>query len=55
VLAACRLRQALENSCLPLGGDVPDAVLTYGRGLLQVDNAWQMLQQMHEEGVPDLR
>jgi hypothetical protein len=32
----CRLRQAIEASCLPLGGDAPDAVLTYGRGLLQV-------------------
>lgn len=31
-----RVRRAVENTCLPLGGDSPDAVLTYGRGLLQV-------------------
>lgn len=30
-----RLRRALENTCKPIGGDAPDAVLTYGRGLLQ--------------------
>jgi hypothetical protein len=35
----CRLRQAIEASCLPLGGDAPDAALTYGRGLLQVRGA----------------
>lgn len=31
-----RVRRALENTCVPLGGDAPDAVLTYGRGLIQV-------------------
>ena len=31
-----RLRRAIEATCLPLGGDAPDAVLTYGRGLIQV-------------------
>lgn len=31
-----RVRRAVENTCTPLGGDSPDAVLTYGRGLLQV-------------------
>lgn len=26
-----RVRRALDATCLPLGGDSPDAVLTYGR------------------------
>lgn len=30
------VRRALENTALPLGGSAPDAVLTYGRGLIQV-------------------
>lgn len=29
------VRRALENTAAPLGGDAPDAVLTYGRGLIQ--------------------
>lgn len=32
----CRVRRALENTAAPLGGDAPDAVVTYGRGLIQV-------------------
>lgn len=35
-ISPARVRRAVENTCLPLGGDAPDAVLTYGRGLLQV-------------------
>lgn len=31
-----RVRRAVEATCKPLGGESPDAVLTYGRGLLQV-------------------
>ena len=31
-----KLRRAIEATCLPLGGGAPDAVLTYGRGLIQV-------------------
>jgi tripeptidyl-peptidase-2 len=31
-----RVRRAVEATCQPLGGSSPDAVLTYGRGLLQV-------------------
>ncbi|KAG2491863.1 hypothetical protein HYH03_009817 [Edaphochlamys debaryana] len=38
-----RLRRALENTALPLGGGAPDAVLTYGRGLIQIDEAWGYL------------
>jgi hypothetical protein len=30
------VRRALENTARPLGGDAPDAKLTYGCGLLQV-------------------
>ncbi|CAL8469996.1 g9538 [Coccomyxa elongata] len=40
-----RVRRALENTCLPLGGDAPDAVLTYGRGLLQVDKAVEYFEK----------
>ncbi len=35
-VAPHRLRRALENTAAPLGNGAPDAVLTYGRGLLQV-------------------
>ncbi|PNG74477.1 Tripeptidyl-peptidase 2, partial [Tetrabaena socialis] len=34
-IAPHRLCRALENTALPLGGASPDAVLTYGRGLIQ--------------------
>ena len=34
-----RVRRAIEATCLPLGGAAPDAVLTYGRGLIQVSDA----------------
>ena len=30
------MRRALENTCLPLKEGSPDAILTHGRGLLQV-------------------
>ena len=32
---SCRVPRALENTCKPVGSG-PDAALTYGRGLLQV-------------------
>lgn len=35
-VSPARVRRAVEATCAPLGGDAPDAVLTYGRGLLQV-------------------
>ena len=35
-LTPARLRRAVENSCLPVGERMPNGVLTYGRGLLQV-------------------
>jgi hypothetical protein len=31
-----RVRRAVENTCLPVAAGEPDALLTYGRGLLQV-------------------
>ncbi|GLC44539.1 hypothetical protein PLESTB_000062200 [Pleodorina starrii] len=43
VISPHRLRRALENTALPLGGDAPDAVLTYGRGLIQIGAAWDYL------------
>ena len=39
-LHACRVRRALENTCLPLKEGSPDAVLTHGRGLLQVSEPY---------------
>eukprot|EP00198_Chlamydomonas_reinhardtii_P006605 XP_001695941.1 predicted protein [Chlamydomonas reinhardtii] len=48
-LAPHRLRRALENTATPLGGGAPDAVLTYGRGLIQIDAAWEYLMN---DGVP---
>lgn len=35
-VSPARVRRAVEATCSPLGGGAPDAVLTYGRGLLQV-------------------
>ena len=35
-VSPAQLRQAVEATCLPLGGEAPDSVLTYGRGLIQV-------------------
>ena len=37
-----RVRRAIEATCLPLGGKAPDAVLTYGRGLIQVWEVWDV-------------
>lgn len=37
-ISPARVRRAVENTCMPLGGASPDAVLTYGRGMLQVNN-----------------
>lgn len=51
----CRVRRALENTALPLAEDQPDSVLTYGRGMMQVDKAWQLLQRMRESECPDVR
>ena len=36
VVVACRVRRALENTCQVIEEQKSDAVLTYGRGLLQV-------------------
>ena len=36
VRRAAQVRRALENTCVPLGDDASDGVLTYGRGLVQV-------------------
>ena len=35
-MCLCSVRRALENTCQPVGGDAADAILTYGRGLMQV-------------------
>jgi tripeptidyl-peptidase-2 len=44
-----RLRRAAENTAAPLGGDSPDAVLTYGRGLVQVPEAYAYLRREQDE------
>ncbi|KAK9809052.1 hypothetical protein WJX72_008467 [[Myrmecia] bisecta] len=50
-----RVRRALENTCEPLGGDAADAVLTYGRGLIQVHKAFEYLQKSEANDQPDMR
>ncbi|PRW39066.1 Tripeptidyl-peptidase 2 isoform A [Chlorella sorokiniana] len=51
-----RIRRAVENTCLPVAERSPDGVLTYGRGLLQVDSAYKYLRRSAELDVPaDLR
>lgn len=46
------IRRACENTATPIG-DTSDAVLTSGRGLLQVDKAWEYLEKSLELGIPD--
>ncbi len=36
IAVTCRVRRALENTCQVIEEQKSDAVLTYGRGLLQV-------------------
>lgn len=50
-----RVRRAVENTATPLGGAAPDAVLTYGRGLLQVDSASAYLARELASDAPDCR
>ncbi|WIA34935.1 hypothetical protein OEZ86_013218 [Tetradesmus obliquus] len=50
-----RVRRAVEATCQPLGGAAPDAVLTYGRGLLQVDAAFDYLLKSADVDLPDVR
>ncbi|GAB4814120.1 hypothetical protein N2152v2_001166 [Parachlorella kessleri] len=47
-----RVRRAVENTALPVGAGDPAATLTYGRGLLQVDAAWDYLRRSVEVDVP---
>lgn len=46
-----RLRRAIENTAAPLGGDAPDARLTYGHGLLQVPEAYAYLRREQDEAA----
>lgn len=50
-----RVRRALENTASPLAQDQPDSVLTYGRGMMQVDKAWALLQRSRQVDRPDVR
>ena len=47
------IRRACENTAKPIG-DTSDAVLTSGRGLLQVDKAWEYIEKSLELGIPDV-
>jgi tripeptidyl-peptidase II len=44
-----RLRRAAENTAAPLGSGAPDAVLTYGRGLIQVPEIYSYLRREQDE------
>eukprot|EP00798_Chlamydomonas_sp_ICE-L_P009787 gene9786-7671_t len=50
-----RVRRAVENTCMPLGGASPDAVLTYGRGLIQIDEAFKYLENSGAADAVDSR
>ena len=54
-ITPARVRRALEHTCIPLGGSSPDAVLTYGRGLMQVDKAFEFLVTSATVDQPDRR
>lgn len=47
-----RLRRAVENTCAPVAARAPDGPLTYGRGLLQVADAYAYLRRSAEVDVP---
>jgi len=47
------VRRALENSCLSVRPGEPDNFLTHGRGLIQVDRAWEKLTSTAKLDVPD--
>ncbi|GMH33052.1 hypothetical protein BSKO_00886 [Bryopsis sp. KO-2023] len=50
-----RIRRAVENTAQVVDtGDLP-VELTHGRGLLQVDKAWQYLEKSGEVDFPDVR
>ena len=48
------IRRAIEATCLPLGQGLEDSALTYGRGLLQVNQAFDYLEKSHESLVDKL-
>lgn len=58
-ITPARVRRAVENTALRLDSEDPSAVLTYGRGLLQVADAHSYLQQGQgshlDETLRDLR
>lgn len=47
-----RVRRAVENTCLPVAERAADGVLTYGRGLLQVQAAYKYLRRSAAVDVP---
>ncbi|XAR53659.1 Tripeptidyl-peptidase II [Bertholletia excelsa] len=46
------VREALENTCTPIGG-LPEDKLSTGQGLMQVDKAHEYIQKLH--GLPCVR
>jgi tripeptidyl-peptidase-2 len=47
-----RVRRAIENTCRAVNAENPASALTYGRGLLQVGEAWEYLKKSAEVDVP---
>ncbi|KAF6251901.1 subtilase family-domain-containing protein [Scenedesmus sp. NREL 46B-D3] len=54
-ISPSRVRRAVEATCQPLGDASGDGVLTYGRGLLQVDAAFDYLLKSAQVDLPDVR
>ncbi|KAL0038695.1 hypothetical protein WJX79_003623 [Trebouxia sp. C0005] len=54
-ISPSRVRRALENTCQVIEEQKSDAVLTYGRGLLQVHKAFAYLSKSADVDQPDVR
>ncbi|KAL0024941.1 hypothetical protein WJX77_004746 [Trebouxia sp. C0004] len=54
-ISPSRVRRALENTCQVIEERKSDAVLTYGRGLLQVHKAFEYLSKSADVDQPDVR
>ena len=54
VVTPARVRRAVENTAQPVAPADPSSVLTYGRGLLQVADAFAYLQKGGGEHLDDV-
>lgn len=52
MVTPARVRRAIENTCRAVNAGDPASALTYGRGLLQVGEAWEYLKKSAEVDVP---